>query len=372
LVLKPFSTSWTEAGIEDYITNSLAAQLSINSIAIKPVVLYLNGEYWGIYFLQERIDEYYFEDNFSVNKDSVYTSWDGKGNFSSVSNYIEDHDLSETQHYDVISNLIDIDNFIDYQLFEIFIANNDWPANNVKYWRPSMDGEKWQWIFFDGDAGLRKIDFDGFAQALNNTPEGETFGTNDRATILLRKLLENDNFKTAFLNRLEFLLENQFDYSNTHQTYQNVISLISDEVHNQNERFAKPSNYVEWEKAVNNCNDFLALRACEISHLVTDRFNRTIEKDDCNIASFIIEDFSIIPNPNNGIFSVQFNSSISTPGQLIISNSLGQFLKVQNQVIVKGNNTIPFSNLDLPSGILFVNLVTSKKIYGAKMIHLQD
>ena len=66
LVLKPFAASWNDTGVNDHISNQIAAQLNVESLASRPVVLYLNGEYWGIYYIHERPDERYLEDHFDV------------------------------------------------------------------------------------------------------------------------------------------------------------------------------------------------------------------------------------------------------------------------------------------------------------------
>ena len=58
--------------------------------------------------------------------------------------------MSLNEHYDYISSHIDIDNIIDYYCAQLFLANTDWPHNNVKYWK-AQDGGKWRWLFFDCD-----------------------------------------------------------------------------------------------------------------------------------------------------------------------------------------------------------------------------
>jgi len=130
LVLKSFASSWSQAGIEDYLTSKMAANFNVDAVAMRPVILYINGEYWGFYYLQERTDERYLEANFGVDKDSLDLIEDWWGgtiagssyDFITLYNYFINNDLSENENYNVISEWLDIDNFIDYQLFQIFIA----------------------------------------------------------------------------------------------------------------------------------------------------------------------------------------------------------------------------------------------------------
>ena len=66
LILKPFSTLWPCSGVQDYVANRMALQMGLEAPNSRPVVVYLNGEYWGIYFLQEKLDDHYLEDHFGV------------------------------------------------------------------------------------------------------------------------------------------------------------------------------------------------------------------------------------------------------------------------------------------------------------------
>jgi hypothetical protein len=172
LVLKPFSASWTQSGIEDYITLKMARNLNLDWLATKAVVVYINGEYWGIYYLQERIDDRYIEANHGVEPEKVdlMGNWSGmteygdNKDFLALYDFIENNDLSIGANYETVSNWMDIDNFIDYQLFEIFIDNYDWPANNMKCWRERDSDAKWRWIYYDGDAALNKYRSDSFSK----------------------------------------------------------------------------------------------------------------------------------------------------------------------------------------------------------------
>jgi len=180
LVLKPFMASWSKAGIEDYVTLEIARNLNVDMVGAKPVVVYLNGEYWGVYFLQERIDHRYIEANHGVACDNVdlMGNWSGmieygeNKDFLALTSFIENNDLRIFSNYEIVSNWMDIENFIDYQLFEIFIANEDWPANNMKCWKERDSDGKWRWIYFDGDAALQKPKSDHFSQALSTSGEG--------------------------------------------------------------------------------------------------------------------------------------------------------------------------------------------------------
>ncbi|RLD24251.1 MAG: hypothetical protein DRI54_06330 [Bacteroidetes bacterium] len=374
LVFKPFSSSWSQAGIEDYVSNKIVFDTNADGIASRPIILYINGEYWGVYYLQERIDDHFIETNFGVNRNSVdiMENWEGSisegenGDFLNLYSFIENNDLSIETNYGVIESWIDIDNFIDYQLFEIFIANYDWPANNMKCWREQKTDAKWRWIFFDGDAGLFTYNYNGFEYALNTTGEG--WPTNPKATLFLRKLLENEIFYFKFFNRLEELLNNELSYTITKEYYSNGLSLIDSDLNNQINRFSFPESYGAWYENVNIVNSFLALRSCEIKSQVKDMFNETIYSVNCDENNYLVSDLSTFPNPNNGHFTLTFNSNHSSRGIISFTDIMGRKLHEYQVTIFEGENSFDFQGLDLSKGLVLINVATEKSISATKML----
>jgi CotH kinase protein/Lamin Tail Domain/Chitobiase/beta-hexosaminidase C-terminal domain len=371
LVLKPFSSSWSQAGIEDYVTNKMALNTNVDGVATRPVVLYINGEYWGIYYLQEKIDDYFIEANYGIHRDSVDMIYNWLGDiaegenvdFLNLYSFIMNNDISIETNYNIVKNRIDIDNFIDYQLYEIFIANYDWPVNNMKCWRERKAGAKWRWIFFDGDAAFQNYEFNSFAQALNTTSIG--WPTNPTATLFLRKLMENEVFYLKFFNRLEALANSSLAYSETKDYFNNCISLIDNELNGQINRFSIPESYVLWSEGINNVNYFLALRNCEIKDQVKKMFNVDINLPICNESD--VSTLIIFPNPNNGNFTLTFNSNYSSPAIISITDIIGRNILQHPITIVEGENLFNFQSLCLPKGIIIVNVVTDKNVIGTKM-----
>ena len=104
LVLKPWCCSWTNAGVEDYLCSQMAAALNLERLAIRPVVVFLNGEYWGVYYLLEKPDEHYLESHFDVDPEAcnIINNWTGtvdcgsNDNFMSVMDWLQTADLSDS------------------------------------------------------------------------------------------------------------------------------------------------------------------------------------------------------------------------------------------------------------------------------------
>ena len=265
LVLKPFVASWDQSGVNNHICNQIASKLNLESLASRPVLLYLNGEYWGIYFIQERPDERYLEDHFGIDIDNVNImgNWypiidhGTSDNFEALYQWMETADLTQPDEYAYISSQIDIDNFIDYHIFEMFVENLDWPANNMRCWQVG-DGP-WRWIFYDGDACLQQMTFNAFDNAIY--VGDESWPSNTMSTLFFRKLFENQDFKARFENRFIKLLYTAFDFSVTGPIFEDIRMRIEPEIASQSNRFDFPQSIEAWESDMALVKYFLNARA---------------------------------------------------------------------------------------------------------------
>lgn len=271
LKLKPFNGGWFGAGCQDYICGRIAQNLDIDCLASRPMVLFLNGEYWGIYYLQEKPDERYLEDHYDVdlNTTNLIESWNGNhceyGSGEAMKDlheWLNSHDLDNDENYQYMAERIDISNFIDYEIFEIFSANQDWPANNVRCWQ--ADGSPWRWLFYDGDACVYRLlqDFNSFGNA---TYDGDRlYPSNREATLLFRKLLENSRFKYDFIKRFDKLLSTTFAYSKTKIIYEEAYNSLCEEIPFQSDRINVPESVHQWRKKMQTIDRFLKNRPDEI------------------------------------------------------------------------------------------------------------
>ena len=92
---------------------------------------------------------------------------------------------------------------MQYEAFQIFVDNRDWPGNNIKFWRDHRVGGKWRWILFDTDFGFGIWDpgaftFNTLEFALD--PYGPGWPNPPWSTFLFRQMMENDHFKHVFIN----------------------------------------------------------------------------------------------------------------------------------------------------------------------------
>ncbi|MHC1775570.1 MAG: CotH kinase family protein [Lentimicrobium sp.] len=377
-VLKPFHASWSGAGIEEAVCQGIASNLGVDFLAAKPVVLYLNGEYWGIYYLMERIDDHFLEDNYGVEKDSVdlIANWWGVADegtcteFIELYDYIENHTFTDSLDYQFIEAHVDVGNFIDYQIYEIFISNYDWPSNNMKCWRPQHSGAGWRWIFYDGDAALHLTAGDGFEQALSLSDQ--FWPTNAHTTLFLRKFLENQVFFEQFKNRLVFLLNNTLSDEQTSVFLDNNINKIQSEVPNQIRRFRFPESYSHWTAKTNNMQFFLSGRPCVMKNHFIERFDEQISVTGCLNSIEEPVRWATYPNPANGEFSIAYLSKQKNEAEISIVNQTGQRVLVKNTELQAGINNIRINISNLPDGFYIVCMNDGKDLSSTKLIVLNE
>ena len=122
--------------------------------------LYLNGQYWGVYNLREKVSRAYIAQHYSVtNKDSidilrgngVLVSGDPKSvdDYNALIDFCKSKncDLSNYGDYEYVCSQMDVENFALYCAAEIIVGNND--SGNIKWWRSSEKDGKWRWSYYD-------------------------------------------------------------------------------------------------------------------------------------------------------------------------------------------------------------------------------
>ncbi len=160
-VLRNSGNDWGETFMRDGLMTTLGRQIGLEAQAYRPVVVYLNGIYWGIHNLREKVNEDFLAAHFPVDPDNLDMLEDDMiilegddEHYRDLMQIVTGQDVSRPEIYAEIDHRMDIENYIDYEIFEIFIGNTDWPGNNIKYWRPRSSDGKWRWILFDTDFGF--------------------------------------------------------------------------------------------------------------------------------------------------------------------------------------------------------------------------
>ena len=350
LILRPFRNAATPSGINDWLSNQIAAPLNMGVTMSRPVTLFLNGEYWGIYFIEEKVDERYLESHYVVDCNNVnIISAGGLLDHGSADDYralyewLETADLPDTSQYNEVAKKIDIPNFIDYYIFELFSTNWDWPGNNARCWQ-NPNGP-WHWVFFDGDCCLDNLDYDVYMMA---TFTGVYWSTYSSATLFFRKLLSSKIFKNQFLLRLEELNNTCFRYQQTKPHLDRIHQLLKDEIPMQVQRFNNPQSVAQWEESCQKINHYLSKRGEKFWQQTSDFFRL---KDD--------KVFSVVSHPSRTSSGKNLKLIIGADEDctalMEISDPKGNIIHRQYVFLHQGGNKV-FIDLGKRSGVYTVKV----------------
>ncbi len=245
LVLRAGGNCAFTAKFNDTYWQDLASSLDVSTKASRPCVVYLNGEYWGLYVLEEDFTDDYFNDHYDVEKDDIvvykgdaesygigYALDEGeipegesqRYYFKDLIDFFANHkDLKSKEAYDEFAKLVDVESVMDYFAIEVWINNKwDWPGKNWSMWRsinPNDTNEyndgRWRFCLYDIEFG----GVSGISDASTNTikednykPKGLLdFSTSNPAVLCFAYLMTNDDFRADYCDKLLSLSDTVFE-----------------------------------------------------------------------------------------------------------------------------------------------------------------
>lgn len=378
LVLRSRSIAGTEAVIVDHLAHRMVDEdLDIENQAMRAAIVYVNGEYYGIEDIVEKQDRFFLETYQNVDRDSVYVlqgylPWALEGGtaardeFLTLYSFIENNDLSTTANYEHVAAQIDIPNFIDYHLAEIYFANSDWPHNNLKMWKPSNHG-KWRWLFYDIDAGC----FSTFDNTIGHATAEEftNIDVDTRSTLFLRKLLENDEFLLLFLRRLEALMFETFDPEKVNFQIDQIYRDYAEQMDKHIARWGYPASFERWDNALKSVKTFSRLRPCVLQQIVFQRWNYVLYSLPCAAYKLELSRLQASPNPSHdGLFELSFESSEPV---LLNLNVLDMTGRTVHQGEIRANYELNTHALDLSQlhpGVYVVQLESESRWFTTRIV----
>ncbi len=282
------------------VQSILFNQLDIDQMAYRPVVLYLNGAYWGFYGLREFFGKHYVETHHGVDRNNIDIiktpySWQEvkEGDlvdWDDLTEFIRNNDFTNNLTYNLVQDRIDVNEFINYHISEIYVANYDWPTNNVSVWRSRNNG-KWRWLLYDTDWSSG-FDRDRPALASLNSIEHATtaFGNDwpngEGSTLFLRKLLTNERFKAEFVQRTCTMAQTIFAPERTTHFIDSLSEDVASEMPRTFEKFNPATSdwdywgpdqaggsLESWEEHLENFKSFFEERWPYVLEDYEDHFN---------------------------------------------------------------------------------------------------
>jgi hypothetical protein len=320
IILRNGGNDFQYTMFRDALLQHMVGHLNFEILAYRPTVVFFNGEYWGIHNMRERYDNHYLNRVFGVDTEHIdLLTFNGEvvegenTHYLETLQYIRDYSMSSNSRYKHITTRIDPESFIDYQIANIYIANTDWPGNNIDFWRkrtevylpnsPYGHDGRWRWLAFDMDFG-----FGLYGTSPNhNTLAFATQAGNwdwpnpDWSTFLLRNLLLNQNFRNDFINRFADLLNTAFLANRVNSLIsefeQNIAAEMPEHIH----RWKNPWSINSWYSNINVMRNFADQRPAYQRQHILQHFNLS------GTSNFTVD----VSNPDHGY--IRINRTDVTP-----------------------------------------------------------
>lgn len=239
VVLRAGAQDQNRSKIRDELASGLLEGTDINILyqAYRPTVLYLNGEYWGVYFMKEKRNRFFVaqhentENNvdLAIGKGFKQRSYGDNSDWVSLYEYATSHDLSSAEAYNYVAERMDVDSFRDYMIAEIYNGNTD--TYNFQYYR--LKGGKWKFIFYDFCWGFQSPGHETLAFRMGKTPADVC------SAKLFAAMLQNKGWRDSFCRRFAELLNTAFAPERVSALIEELYGYVEPEIKREREKFNK-------------------------------------------------------------------------------------------------------------------------------------
>lgn len=294
LILRNSGNDWNTTMLRDGFIQTLIEDRIVDTQDYQPVIVLLNGEYWGIHNLRERYDSGYLEVKYNLDEEDIVIldsdTGGGSGfvvdhghqgdlnHYNELVDFVRTQNLELQEHIDHVETQMDIENYLNYIAYQVFIGNKDSLTNNTSMWRKNVDYNpqaprghdgRWRWLLFDTDFGLAmygKID----EEINENTLEW--FLRDHPSTELFRGLMENAETEEQFVGIIKELISNEFSYSNTSAVLEKMAGTIEGEMPRHLERWQTLNSMQSWNNEIAKIEQFLERRPEVVLQHVDETF----------------------------------------------------------------------------------------------------
>lgn len=276
VVLRAGAQDQNRSKIRDELASGLLEGTDINILyqAYRPTVLYLNGEYWGVYFMKEKRNRFFVaqhentENNvdLAIGKGFKQRTYGDNSDWVSLYEYATTHNLSASDAYNYVAERMDVDSFRDYMIAEIYNGNTD--TYNFQYYR--LKGGKWKFIFYDFCWGFQSPGHETLAFRMGKTPSDVC------SAKLFAAMLQNKGWRDSFCRRFAELLNTAFAPERVSALIEELYGYVEPEIKREREKFNKDTfmgvkqpatnlgTYEGFQSEISKLKDFAQKRPEEI------------------------------------------------------------------------------------------------------------
>lgn len=261
-----YYTMFRDAMMQGIVAN----RMNLDYQAYQAVQLFLNGEFWGTYNLREKVNEHWITSNYNISADEIdfIEGTDGvftgsREGFDSLYSFLEQNSLVTDENYQWVAEQMDLDSYIDYMITHMFFANQDWPGNNLKYWRERTPGSKWRWILFDMDQAMSIYKFNPSLNMFTYTTSVDpeiTWPNPAWSTLIIRRLFENEAFRDEFIRTYLIHMNTTLRQERILQFIDTFHDMLYEHIPPMIERWERPRSMDFWERRINKMREYASMR----------------------------------------------------------------------------------------------------------------
>ncbi|MFN0274348.1 MAG: lamin tail domain-containing protein [Chitinophagales bacterium] len=266
--------------IQDAFIARVMNKTHLDYEAYNPCLVYLNGNYWGLYEIREKADEHFAESNYGINSENIdlRNGWSALAGsdtaFTNLYNWVMANDPYSSSFYEGFAEKVDIENYVDYFIAEIYHQNVDWGGtywglNNIKLWQENSPEGKIRHIMYDMDGSLGWFGDNVYTNYINLARYP---GVTNFSSEIFDRILYNEEFRNYFVNRFADLINTIFQLENVEEIEEAMKDQIEDEMDRQIDRWALPYSYSYWNSTLNQMMNYLEDRITPARNHIRDAF----------------------------------------------------------------------------------------------------
>lgn len=277
LTLRASGQDNQETHMKDSVLQSLAADTGVMYLESEPAVVYIDGEYWGLYNLRERVTpvavaqfEGWDDPDDLILLRRTNSEQGSPDSYIKLIKWVSTADMSDPQTMATLRQYVDVENYLEYVALEMYLSNLD--LSNVRCYCNPKIGAKWKWILFDLDMSFR-VDRNTPRDWL--TPGGVGTITHQDNTLFV-KLMENAEARDWFLRRMGELLRTTFSAENVVSRIEARYNLIAPEMEANCARWGWSLS--SWQKAGGKFVSYAKSRPKKMVEYLTEAFGLSAEQ----------------------------------------------------------------------------------------------
>jgi len=270
---------------------SIIGNMELDERKTHSCIVYLNGNYWGVYEVREKVDDVDFTDyyynqprgflDFLKTWGGTWAEYGSNVDWVALRNFVTTNNMANQANYEYVLTQLNTHSLIDYFILNTYIVSMDWLNWNTAWWRgrhPNGSARQWRYTLWDMDASFgHYINYTGIPSTSPNSSPCQVQNMNNVGgqghIPMLNALFNNDDFNADYINRYAMYSNTIFSCERMIGVLDSMIAVIQPEMPRQIQRWGGSVN--GWNNNVNNLRNFINTRCNMIANAIGNCYDVT-------------------------------------------------------------------------------------------------